>query len=56
MSIKKDIWMLCDECYDSLCYGADTVKETRKLARADGWRRIAGEDLCPRCAEAAVRL
>lgn len=52
MGLYKDISIYCDMCntedYDS-CF----VKETRRAAKAGGWKRIkidgAYKDICPVC-------
>ena len=54
MGIYKDITIHCDACNDE-GYESCTVKEARKNAKADGWRRIKEgdeyKDFCPNCVD-----
>lgn len=41
----------CNEIYDGSEWYAD---EARKVAYADGWKRVRGKDYCPSCVERQV--
>ncbi len=53
MSVTKHVFMNCDKCGVSTeDYGVGrytTLKQIRKATREEGWARVGGKDLCPKC-------
>jgi hypothetical protein len=52
VSLVKTYSVFCDSCNDWVAevtssFGGGT--EARREARAHGWKRIDGRDVCPRC-------
>lgn len=54
MAILRTLDVSCDACPDCVSgvsgRNASAV-EARRIARAQGWKRIQGRDLCPACAK-----
>lgn len=51
--IARLVYVTCDGCYrpcGSEEQMADGAREARRLAKALGWKRVDGHDLCPKCA------
>lgn len=49
MSISTLVYVMCDRCGDpaeAVPYGS---KEARSVAKEEGWKRVKGKDVCPRC-------
>lgn len=62
MSIVKTYDTFCDAGRTTDCIGwadgassTEGAKEARKQARALGWKRIDGQDVCPACQAANAR-
>lgn len=59
MSTRTLTYLQCDECGNPSDLG-DNVKEARRVAIASGWVAPppykGGDDLCPRCADAVLRI
>ncbi len=52
MGLFTDIALYCDICGKEGC-DANSIRETRRIAKQDGWKRkkVMGEmlDICPAC-------
>lgn len=53
MTWTKEVTLWCegDGCSQWVAYGESSVTETRKLARANGWKAGTRGDKCPDCQE-----
>lgn len=52
--IRRIVYLQCDRCHavtnDAEDGESSTARECRSAAKADGWKRRHGLDLCPDCA------
>jgi hypothetical protein len=51
MTCKHEVVVWCDICGNWLRSQSSTAAQARRWARAYGWRRSKGKDLCGGCAK-----
>ena len=52
MSMQRQFSIVCDRCHREDDDNVDCWSATvREQAAQDGWKRIKGQDICPRCLE-----
>ena len=50
MAIRRLVYLACDRCLEICDHSdADDAKGARQHGRDAGWKRIDGEDVCPKC-------
>lgn len=57
MSTTRRVWIVCDHCDEDHTegYGEASANEARAVARAAGWHRHDGADICPSCWDEGFR-
>ncbi len=52
MAVYRTFRLECDSCADETeGHGSNSLAESRKFFAFEGWRRVAGKDLCGVCVE-----
>lgn len=54
MSIRKDVWVCCDNCGEC-AFPSHTAKQARSEAKElGGWIHWNGKDFCPACKDKMI--
>lgn len=54
MSMVRMFTMRCDRCLGGDDWSGWWADEVRRQAKQDGWKRVKGQDVCPRCVAGEV--